>query len=279
MNNIAKRLLTFFIGLPLVIALVFIQYQNHLVLNFAIVLASVIGANEFLNIISSKVKITTRISILTFSGLIPILGYVFILANISLDALLWIFTIEVILILAEECFKASDFTFSFEKIAFSSFIVFYCGYMLSFITRLTSYENSNSLLVLFFLFVFMCDSGAWFFGMLLGKNNRGIFKASPNKSLAGFIGGIITDVAIAILLKFVFPEIYQGDLWKYIVLGFVTAIGAICGDLIESVFKRSCGVKDSGNLIPGRGGILDCIDSIIIAIPVFFIMYEYLLVY
>ena len=60
------------------------------------------------------------------------------------------------------------------------------------------------------------------------------------------------------------------------ILGAITAVAAIIGDLIESVFKRSCDIKDSGNLIPGRGGVLDSIDSVIIAAPIFYIGYNFL---
>lgn len=95
--------------------------------------------------------------------------------------------------------------------------------------------------------------------------------ASPNKSLVGFFGGIITSMACGLLFKFLFPVIFYGPFWKVLIVAAATALASIVGDLIESVFKRSCDVKDSGILIPGRGGLLDCIDSLILAAPIYYI--------
>ena len=107
--------------------------------------------------------------------------------------------------------------------------------------------------------------------MLFGKNNRGYIKASPNKSIAGFIGGIAGSILSGLLGIYIWPEIFIGSILKIIILGIIVAIAAIAGDLAESVFKRSAGWKDSGRVIPGRGGILDSIDSILMAAPVFYI--------
>lgn len=276
MSNIGKRLLTFFIGLPIILGLVFLNFQHHLVLNIIITIGCVIGSYEFCSIVSSKIKLTSKVLVMTFAGLLPLLGYIFILSDISLEILLWVFTLEILFIMAVECFTAKEFSVSLEKISFSILALFYCSYMPTFITRLCYYENSVPLLILYFVFVFMCDSGAWFFGILFGKNNRGIFKASPNKSIAGFVGGIITDIALAVVIRAIFPDFFHGEYWRIIILAFITAVAAIIGDLVESVFKRSCGAKDSGKLIPGRGGLLDCMDSLIAAIPVYYIGLHFL---
>ena len=122
----------------------------------------------------------------------------------------------------------------------------------------------------------MCDSAAWFFGILFGNKTRGYFKASPNKSLTGFVGGIAGSIASGLLFTYIFKDIFCVEIYKIVITGFFTALAAIIGDLIESVFKRNLQVKDSGTIIPGRGGILDSIDSIIIAAPVFYIFAYFL---
>jgi phosphatidate cytidylyltransferase len=123
---------------------------------------------------------------------------------------------------------------------------------------------------------------AWLTGSLLGKGNRGIIPASPNKSIAGFIGGLLGSVIVSGGAALLFPFVYSvsGITFSYdivikiILLGFCTGVFAVLGDLVESAIKRSCGFKDSGNLVLGRGGILDSVDSIAIAAPVFFLLYN-----
>ena len=120
--------------------------------------------------------------------------------------------------------------------------------------------------------VFMCDSIAWLFGITMGKTNRGIVKASPNKSIAGFVGGFLGALLSGILFRFFLPEIFTGSVFKIILLAIITAFASIVGDLTESVVKRSASIKDSGRLIPGRGGLMDSIDSIVMAAPIYFII-------
>ena len=113
-------------------------------------------------------------------------------------------------------------------------------------------------LFLLILLVVLCDSGAYFIGKMLGKTP--FSQTSPNKTLEGVIGGVLCAVAGGGLVG-----IIMGGFWLWIVISFFVAVLAVVGDLIESYFKRIAGVKDSGDLIPGHGGILDRIDAVIIA--------------
>jgi phosphatidate cytidylyltransferase len=126
--------------------------------------------------------------------------------------------------------------------------------------------------------------------MLFGKNNRGIIPASPNKSAAGFIGGtlgsiIITAGAVLLAPAFFASRYAYGaasgngivpSLCAAAALGLFTGIAAMLGDLCESAIKRSAGVKDSGNIMLGRGGVLDSIDSIAVSAPVFYLLFSLL---
>ncbi len=277
MNKVVKRLLTFFIGIPIVLAIVFCDYLNHLPLQIALGIFSVLGANEFFNMLSKKgCTLFTREIVLIGTALLPFSCYIFILSGLSLDITPWLFITIVILFMGFECFTAKTFEDSLPKIAYSTLTIFYTGFLLTFISRMTLLPDSKFIISLFLLYVFMCDSFAWFFGILFGKSTRGYVAASPNKSLVGFIGGLVCSTALGVLFKFFFPDILTLSYRNLIILGFITSLAAIIGDLIESVFKRSCEVKDSGSLIPGRGGILDSIDSIVIAAPVFYIGYNFL---
>lgn len=123
--------------------------------------------------------------------------------------------------------------------------------------------------VLFFVMglVWCADSGAYFAGRLLGKNKLAP-AVSPGKTWEGVIGGI----TCAMLLAFGFTAFMQFDtaLTRVWLLSSFIAVGAsVLGDLTESLFKREAGVKDSGKLLPGHGGILDRVDSLTAAIPLF----------
>ena len=277
MSKVVKRLLTFFIGVPIVLAIVFCDYLNHLPLQVVLGIFAVLGANEFYNMMQEKgIVLYTREILLIATALLPMACYTFILYGLSLDITPWLFIAIVIILMGFECFSAKTFENSLQKIAYSCLTIFYTGFLLTFISRMTLLPDSRYVISLFLIFVFMCDSFAWFFGILFGKTTRGYVAASPNKSLVGFIGGVAGSIGCGFVFKYFFPDIMVISKIHLAILGLVTSLAAIIGDLIESVFKRSCGVKDSGMLIPGRGGVLDSIDSIVIAAPIFYIGYNFL---
>lgn len=271
MEKVYKRLLIFFIGIPVLLGIVFISYYNHLLLNTITVIFSALGANEFYNMLSPKYKLLPKPIIIILTLLQPACAYIFILLGIDTIICSWILVFEIVILMGIECFTEKEFDSSVTKLALSILILFYCGFMTTFIVKLSNIKDySTQYITLFLLVVFMCDSLAWFFGVLLGKSTRGYVAASPNKSLVGFIGGIIGSIASGILLKLIFNDIFPGSIWKMIIICTISGCSAIVGDLIESVFKRSCNVKDSGTLIPGRGGVLDSIDSLLATAPIFY---------
>ena len=147
--------------------------------------------------------------------------------------------------------------------------IIYPGLFASFIIRLAFLQDAPWFILFFFLLVFSSDTFAFFFGMAFGRSNKGVIKVSPNKSVAGFIGGLLVPSLFGALSAILFPEVFTYGAAKGFLLGLGTAALGVVGDLIESSFKRSAEVKDSGTLIPGRGGILDSVDSIIMAAPVY----------
>ncbi|MCQ2589702.1 MAG: phosphatidate cytidylyltransferase [Treponema sp.] len=277
MSKTVKRLLTFFIGIPLVLGLVLLEYRNHLALNFVIAVFALLGSLELYNIFSKQAELFPKWLISLFTVSLPIFAYIFNQLNIDMILTIWIMIFEIIFLMGIESLTAKTFENSLKKIAFSALILFYVGFMPTLISYITFIPNNSTyFIILFLLIVFMTDSFAWFFGILFGKGTRGYIAASPNKSLVGFIGGILTTLILAIGMKHLFPQVFVGPHWKMIVISLATSFAAIVGDLIESVFKRSSEIKDSGNIIPGRGGILDSIDSLIIGGPVFYLCIHFL---
>lgn len=117
-----------------------------------------------------------------------------------------------------------------------------------------------------FILMWTYDTGAYVFGMLLGKH-RLFERISPKKSWEGFFGGMLSAFGIAYILTQNFDVFFKLE-W-YIIALIVVVFGTM-GDLTESLFKRSLKIKDSGKILPGHGGILDRFDGILLSVPVIF---------
>jgi phosphatidate cytidylyltransferase len=156
----------------------------------------------------------------------------------------------------------------------------YPGLFLAWIVRMALFPEAETVILIYLLIVILNDAMAWAVGGLFGKNNRGFFAASPNKSIAGFIGGLAaslsTGIAAVIFFPLAFNSAVMASIPAGVLLGLGTGAAAILGDLSESALKRSADMKDSGNLILGRGGALDSIDSLALAAPVYYILYQIL---
>lgn len=133
----------------------------------------------------------------------------------------------------------------------------------------TDGEYSGKLMLSLFILIWVSDSGAYCFGTAFGQkpDSRKLAPSiSPKKSWWGFWGSIFAGVAAGAVLYF--TSMLQFPLVHCLVLGAIIPPVCVCGDLVESMWKRRYGVKDSGNLIPGHGGYLDRFDSSLAAIPV-----------
>lgn len=148
------------------------------------------------------------------------------------------------------------------------FGILYISWTFSFLMKLKmvseSYLPSGSLLVAFLLLVTKSgDIGAYFIGTYFGKHHL-IPRISSKKSVEGAVGGFMFSVVFAVLSKYYLPAV---PVFHLAVLGCLLGILAQVGDLSESLIKRDSQVKDSANLIPGLGGVLDLIDSILFTAP------------
>ena len=139
-------------------------------------------------------------------------------------------------------------------------------------------QRQNSELVLLLrLLIWSAESGAFFVGRRVGKHKLSP-RVSPRKTIEGAIGGIIAALGVMLLYVFVLTEGATSKQYLiYAFLALLVAIASIVGDLFESLFKRISNIKDSGNLLPGHGGIFDRIDSLTAAAPIFYLAYELLI--
>jgi len=125
--------------------------------------------------------------------------------------------------------------------------------------------------LLYIILIWINDVGAYLVGVTLGKH-RLCERLSPKKSWEGFFGGVLFTVVAACLLGPRITGLENTSLWGWIFFGIILTLSAVAGDLVESMFKREAGVKDSGNIIPGHGGFLDRFDSVFISIPFVYVM-------
>ena len=157
--------------------------------------------------------------------------------------------------------------------------VLYVSWLLSFVLKIFFYPTSEGdafdggVCLLFFILVTKCsDIGAYSLGSLIGRHKM-IPKVSPGKTWEGFAGAILLSTAVALVFSHYFGATKLGGmtLAHAALLGPLMAVGAVVGDLVESVFKRDSGVKDSGSFFPGIGGILDLLDSLLFNAPLMFL--------
>jgi phosphatidate cytidylyltransferase len=120
-------------------------------------------------------------------------------------------------------------------------------------------------LLAFFILIWMSDTAAYVFGSLFGKHKLAP-NISPGKTWEGFLSSCVFTIGLAVGLSYI-PYFQQAglELWQWILLSLIIQVLGLMGDLIESLFKRKAGVKDSGKIIPGHGGLLDRVDSILFA--------------
>ena len=119
---------------------------------------------------------------------------------------------------------------------------------------------------------FANDIAAYLAGMFLGRGTRLGYPVSPNKSAAGFIAGFVASIAVALLFRVFVPDLLPISFALAVLIGAGAGILTITGDLVESALKRSVQVKDSSGVLPGRGGLMDSMDSWLISAPLYYFL-------
>jgi phosphatidate cytidylyltransferase len=263
-----KRVLTALILAPLVLVLVFIGPMWLITLVVAGV--AMLAAWEFLALTEQRGAKPPRILVLGTIALLFAGNYQWPDETLTFFGMLSV-------VLLVFCTFASPVDRALSDATASVFALFYLGLTLIPIPMLREATNGPSLLAFLFLTVWAGDTVAMYAGRMFGERKLAP-NLSPNKTWAGAIGSVAGAMAVTGILLGLSSYLAQWNSvklsyadepwWYWLVLAVVVNVAAQVGDLAESALKRSAGVKDSGTLLPGHGGILDRIDALLLAAPV-----------
>ncbi len=161
-------------------------------------------------------------------------------------------------------FRFRDLTTVIAQLGITLLGFFYLPLLLSVLAKLRALESGVEWVFFVLALVMIGDSAAYFVGSAIGKVK--LYPAiSPNKTVEGALGGLVGSLLAALMFSNLFlPELGYGPV---ILVALIVGVFSQVGDLFESMLKRSCGVKDSGTMIPGHGGLLDRLDSLLFAFP------------
>ncbi len=268
MSELQKRIRTGFLG-----ALIFLLLLWHSYISFSILflVISSLALWEFLEPTYKAKEIPRKliVALHVFWFISSVLiSFYFLPSTFLFIGLLSISLISLVFIL----FYQKNTAFDGISSVLTAYLYISLPFILlpSIVISTADYEMERILCL--FLLIWCNDSMAYFVGRKLGKTKL-FERISPKKTWEGFAGGVLFSVLLAYGLSFMwnFYTVYQ---WGFI--GFLVPIAATIGDLIESMWKRSVGIKDSGNLLPGHGGFLDRFDSFIFVVPVVY-LYQFLI--
>ena len=263
MNETLKRLISGTIYVFLLIACILHSTESFFIL-FGIFL--VIAVVEFCDL----VQINKTISLL-----IAVTSYFLFYSTRSKPAL--VLTLSALALTILVAIKCILFLFNNKSSLINSFskYTYLIGYIILPFVFITKIGYNPKIIIGIFILIWTNDTFAYIIGKSIGK--RKLFeRVSPNKTIEGFIGGVIFAIIASYIIAKYYIEIKEANTYIWIIIAIIISVFGTIGDLVESKFKRIAGVKDSGIIMPGHGGILDRLDSVIFVAPIVFLFYQIL---
>lgn len=288
MRNLGIRLILWFVAVPAIVAIVLLLPQlHHLALNSFVVVVSALGAMELAALLSrTDARYRARLVAVPLLGAAAPAAQLFSTSFAAPgNAVQIAIVLSAGLVLFAQVFRhtADGFKHSLTNVASNLTLVVYPGLFLAYLIRMSEFGSSSIVILTFLCAVFFNDSMAYVAGGLYrlarqkSAGRRGVewqphvvLPVSPKKTIAGFVGGFLMSPVVLLASNAIFPDAIPGGPGAAVLLGSAVGAATIVGDLIESAIKRSATSKNSGDIIPGRGGILDSVDSVLYAAPVFY---------
>jgi phosphatidate cytidylyltransferase len=272
--NFQVRIVTALIFGVLLISTIFLSIYAFAAL---MLLAVVLGMTEFYHFLSVKLALSQKITGYISGAALFVL--VVLVNNHVMDAdWLWLIVPALLAPFVSVMFSRSNLGIesagaTLAGIAFIalplSLLVSIMGFNDDFL-----YMSGAELVMMFLILIWVYDSAAYIIGSGIGKNK--LFKRwSPAKTWEGSIGGLFFTILAATAISLVYEEI---AFIHWLIIAFLTTIFATLGDLCESMLKRNAGIKDSGKLLPGHGGILDRFDALFFSAPLVFLYIKFVVI-
>ncbi len=268
-----KRVMSSVIGIAFLILILVINDKFSLIINLVLSVIAAICAYELCDAYGTAKNKEFMLPTLVFVASLPIIGYAMGWASM---VFVYVFIVLIVMI------------FDYKKIEIKTLItnaslVVFVGAAISTLVLLRSYGKGYC--GIFYLLIplvlsWSSDSGAFFVGKYFGKNKL-CPEISPKKTIEGVLGGILSGVIGVFILSIIADCFFLKSNMhlNYIAIFFMAVLAVpvgVLGDLLFSIVKRSCGIKDFGNIMPGHGGLLDRFDSVILVAPFIYIFIRYI---
>ena len=270
MKNFIIRAIT---GIFFVAAIV-VSFINPLAMTFLFAIVTGLTIWEFTGLVNERDGVDTNRLICTVAGVYFFIAVIGFCSELTPSTVFIPYLITVVYLMITELYaKNPDPIHTWAYTMMSQMYIALPFSMLGVLAFRGSHEGvvySWVAPLSVFVFLWINDTGAYLCGSLLGKHK--LFpRISPGKSWEGSIGGFVFVSAIAVLIWYLAESYGYNDLslnaYEWVGLGLIVAVFGTWGDLVESLFKRTIGIKDSGNILPGHGGMLDRFDSSLMAMP------------
>ncbi|WET03471.1 phosphatidate cytidylyltransferase [Flavobacterium sp. YJ01] len=292
MNETLKRTISGAVYIALLLASILFSTESFITL-FGVFL--IITIYEFSNIVNLNKVFSILFGILVYSTTILISHYnkqtskflnETFNSNINLETNIKQLDLVLLAITIVVSIKCIIFLFydSVQKISTSSKYLYLLGYItlpFIFIVKISfgTIDYNPKIIIGLFVLIWTNDTFAYLVGKSMGKHKL-FERVSPKKTIEGFLGGVVFAAFAGFLISKLYiqpnPEFISKSILIWTIIALIVSVFGTIGDLIESKFKRIAGIKDSGSIMPGHGGILDRLDSVIFVAPIIFLFYQIL---
>ena len=264
-----KRLITAAIGLTLLAVLLFLL--DTLVFDVAVILFNVVALYEVLYV-TKYVKYLPLVGIsAVYTVIAPFIYMGYIPVDINSLNVVYVMILFIATLIKYEVVQPQEVAFTFTMSMLLSY-AFSCF-------SLVAHQKHGLFFLMFALnCAWISDAGAYFIGSAFGKHKLAP-KISPHKTIEGAIGGVLSSIVVTVLLVLIYPRVFdpswEGSMLRLILFTALLSVVGIIGDLTASYLKRSAGLKDFGNIMPGHGGVMDRFDSLLVIMPLVYVTLEF----